>query len=70
MEPGYEEFRRVIELTEILKRACKFLILSVIITIAAAGIASIINPDIHGTVSNFNDRTPESIKDEEGMNKV
>lgn len=63
MEPGYEEFRRVIELTEILKRACKFSILSVIITIAAAGIAFIINPDIHGIMSNLNDRTPELKKE-------
>lgn len=70
MEPGYEEFRRVFELNKILKRACKFLILSVIITIAAAGITYIINPDIHGIMSNLNDWTPESIKDEAGLNKV
>lgn len=57
-------------MNKILKRACKFLILSVIITIAAAGITYIINPDIHGIMSNLNDWTPESIKDEAGLNKV
>ena len=57
-------------MNKILKRACKFLIMSVIITIAAAGVTYIINLDIHGIMSNLNDRTPESIKDEEGLNKV
>lgn len=44
--------------------------MSVIITIAAAGVTYIINLDIHGIMSNLNDRTPESIKDEAGLNKV
>ncbi|MEY8561295.1 stage II sporulation protein M [Jeotgalicoccus halotolerans] len=57
-------------MNKILKRACKFLIMSVIITIAAAGVTYIINLDIHGIMSNLNDRTPESIKDEAGLNKV
>ena len=53
-----------------LKRACIFFMLSIIITIAAAGITYNINPDIHGVMNSFNNQAADPIKEAEGLSKV
>lgn len=76
MGQGYEKFKgelqfmKTVITKKTLKRACIFLILSIVITIAAAGITYNINPNIDGVMNSFNNQTADPIKETKGLSKV